>query len=98
MYTFYFLIFLVVGTVGFFHLAGREDHARGWLWGGISAALWALSFLLFHWGILGGLFLQLCLFGFMTGRNMWRNRHSLIQGPAPRNRRTVRDPDEILYE
>ncbi|MHC4598280.1 MAG: hypothetical protein ACYS47_04680 [Planctomycetota bacterium] len=93
-----FLIMAVIGTVGFFYKAGREDHGQGWLWGGISLALWMVALFWLPLGFWGAMLLQLGLFAFMTGRNMWRDRHTLLRGPTAPNRRFERDPDEFLYE
>ncbi|MHC4779776.1 MAG: hypothetical protein ACYTFG_14465, partial [Planctomycetota bacterium] len=95
MYMWIFFFLLMSGTVAFFNLAGKEDRSRGWLWAGISATLWVLSLAVLHWGFVGGLFLQFCLFAFMTGRNMWKDRQTLLQGAPVRRRNEKEVPSEF---
>ena len=65
---------LVFVTVGFFQQAADSENEPPLLWAGTSLLLWGVSTWLLHWGILGGLLLQVGLFVAITLRNMLRGR------------------------
>jgi hypothetical protein len=71
-------LLVVFGTVALFYKGGEFEDSntfgghRAAVWAGASVALWAAAIFLLHWGVLGGLALQVGLFVFLTAWGMAR--------------------------
>ncbi len=73
-----FGLLVVIGTVALFYKGGEFEDSntfgghRAGVWAGASVALWAAAIFLLHWGVWGGLALQVGLFVFLTVWGMAR--------------------------
>lgn len=68
----YTTILLIICCAVFYYRVGEQEYSSGWLLGLISVALWAIGILLFSFGWLGNLLLQVGLFFALTCWNMMR--------------------------